>query len=64
MHVYHCEQLMRTDRIPLISGSVQYDHLCTACGHQEREIHSSTGKTVRWMNMDLRKKVALGQIRA
>lgn len=64
MNVYHCEQLMKTQRIPLISGSVQWDHLCIACGHREREIHSSTGKTLRWMNLTLRKRLAQTEARA
>lgn len=64
MYVYHCEQVMITGRIPLISGRIQYDHLCTACGHQEREIVSPTGVLVRWMNLDVRKKLAQGKAEA
>lgn len=58
MNAYHCEQQMRTDRIPLISGRIQVDHLCTACGYQEREIRNAAGKMLLWRNLTLHKTLA------
>lgn len=49
---------MRTDRIPLISGRIQYDHTCVVCGHHEREIYTSAGKPLVWKNMTLHKALA------
>ena len=61
MRVYHCEQLMTTTRIPLISGRIQYDHRCGSCGYEEREIYTPTGKPLMWKNMTLHRKLAAGE---
>lgn len=55
---------MRTDRIPLISGRIQYDHRCTNCGHHEREIYTPSGKPLVWKNMTLHRKLAVSEVGA
>jgi len=61
MYVYHCEQLMRTERIPLISGRIQFDHRCIACGYHEREIRNPAGALLVWRNLTSQKALAVGQ---
>lgn len=58
MRVFHCAQLMNTNRIPLMSGRIQYDHRCISCGYEEREIYTPGGKPLMWKNMTLHKKLA------
>lgn len=58
MQRYHCDQLMRSERIPLISGRIQYDHRCAVCGQHTREIYSAAGLAIRWRNMTLLARLA------
>lgn len=55
---------MHTTRIPLMSGRIQYDHLCASCGYEEREIYTLGGKPLMWKNVTLHKKLAAEQATA
>lgn len=52
---------MRTARTALISGRIQYDHLCISCGQEEREIYTERGTPIVWKNITLHKKLAAAQ---
>jgi hypothetical protein len=42
----------------LAHGGKRYDLVCGYCGHHEREVYTSTGKSVAWINVTLQERVA------
>lgn len=61
MRQFHCDQVMTQSRIPLKSGRVQIDYRCTFCGQHERDIRTSAGQLVRWINFTVKKRLAQSQ---
>lgn len=56
MRQYHCHQLMDETRIRLKSGSIQIDYRCLNCGQHERDIRSSRGHLLRWINFSVKRR--------
>lgn len=48
--------MMDETRIPLKSGRVQIDYRCANCGQQEREIRTTSGQLVRWINVTVKRR--------
>lgn len=56
--VSHCGQLMDCTLTDLKHGGKRYDLVCAWCGHHEREVYTSTGKSVAWINVSLQERIA------
>lgn len=57
LKVHHCGELMRCELTELKHGGKRYDLVCRWCGHHEREVYTSTGKSVAWINVTLQEQV-------
>lgn len=60
--VFHCESRMTVKTTELRSGGMRYDLQCVCCGHREREVYTSTGKAVAWVNVSLQEKLAAATV--
>lgn len=56
--VRHCGDLMTCTLTELKHGGKRYDLVCGFCGHHEREVYTSTGKSVSWVNVSLQERIA------
>lgn len=56
--VSHCGQVMACTLTELKHGGKRYDLVCSYCGHHEREVYTSTGKSVAWINVSLQERIA------
>lgn len=66
LRVSHCGQPMACTLTELKHGGRRYDLVCRWCGQHEREVFTSTGKSVAWINVtaqerDVRRKSELAQ---
>lgn len=58
LRVSHCGQVMDCQLTELKHGGKRYDLICGWCGQHEREVFTSTGKSVAWINVTLQERIA------